>query len=104
MILISSHLGHSVLVGPCAFIRKARHFRKLFGAGIRQSGGLAAAARVAVVQHFPKLRATHELARFAAKGIQELGVEITSGAETSMVSFMSSCCSRCWGSVLNAPH
>ncbi|PWN97324.1 hypothetical protein FA09DRAFT_346294 [Tilletiopsis washingtonensis] len=74
----------TVLVGPSAFIRKARHFRKLFGAGIRQSGGLAAAARVAVVQHFPKLRATHELARFAAKGMQELGVEITSGAETSM--------------------
>lgn len=76
----------SVLVGPTKFITKVKHFRKLFGAGIRQSGCLAAAARTGLVEHFPKLKATHELAQFAARELTALGAEITSPAETSMVS------------------
>ncbi|PWN43598.1 hypothetical protein IE81DRAFT_322256 [Ceraceosorus guamensis] len=75
----------TVLVGTAPFIRKARHFRKLFGAGIRQSGSLAAAARTGLSEHFPKLRATHQLARFAADELEKLGVAIVGRPETCML-------------------
>lgn len=79
-------IPNSVLVGPAPFIRKARHFRKLFGAGIRQSGCLAAAARTGLLENFPKLRGTHELARFVADELEKLGVAIVGRPETCMVS------------------
>ncbi|PWN48455.1 hypothetical protein IE53DRAFT_319342 [Violaceomyces palustris] len=75
----------SILVGPREFIAKARHFRKLFGAGTRQTGSLAAAARVAVQSNFPKLRRTHELAKMAGEELQKLGVRLTCPVETCMV-------------------
>lgn len=76
----------SILVGPAAFIAKARHFRKLFGAGTRQTGSLVAAADVALERHLPLLRGTHELARWIQQELEALGVLIVSPAETSMVS------------------
>lgn len=61
----------SVLVGRAATIQHARRIRKMLGGGLRQSGVVAAAARVAVDATFgagPRgegglLRATHEMAR-----------------------------------------
>lgn len=75
----------SILVGPKAFIRKAKHFRKLFGAGIRQCGGIVAAARVAIEEHFPKLKATHELAKWMGKELEEMGVVMMNDVETNML-------------------
>ena len=76
----------SCLVGPKDFISKARWFRKLFGGGMRQTGFLAGAAAYAVTHNFPKLPAVHELARKLEAGLAEIGCEITSSAETCMVS------------------
>ena len=76
----------SILAGPAKFIRKARHFRKVFGAGQRQTGPLAAAAKVAVETSFPKLKATHDLARYTQSELEKLGVRILTPAETGMVS------------------
>ncbi|KAJ6519598.1 pyridoxal phosphate-dependent transferase [Mycena sanguinolenta] len=75
----------SCLVGPAAFIKKARWFRKLFGGGMRQTGILAASAAYALTYNFPLLPGVHALARKLEAGLEEIGVEITSKAETCMV-------------------
>lgn len=75
----------SILVGPSQFIKKVRHFRKLYGAGVRQVGPLVAAARVGVLENYPKLQATHQLARYAGQELEKLGVRLTAPVETSMV-------------------
>lgn len=75
----------SVLVGPAAFIKKARHFRKLFGGGIRQSGGLTAAANYALDNNFGELKRTHDLAKKLCASLKDLGARILVQAETSMV-------------------
>jgi threonine aldolase len=76
----------SCLVGPKAFIDKARRFRKLFGGGMRQTGFLAAYAAYALTHNFPLLPGVHALTKRLEKGLEEIGVAITSRAETCMVS------------------
>ncbi|KAF7306721.1 Beta-elim-lyase domain-containing protein [Mycena indigotica] len=75
----------SCLVGSSAFISRARHFRKLFGGGMRQTGILAACAAYALTYNFPLLPAVHSLARKLEAGLEEIGAEITSRAETCMI-------------------
>lgn len=75
----------SILVGSSTFIKKVRHFRKLYGGGVRQLGPLVAAARVAVLETYPKLQGTHQLARYAAQELEKLGVRLTAPVETNMV-------------------
>ncbi|KAJ7786076.1 pyridoxal phosphate-dependent transferase [Mycena metata] len=75
----------SCLVGSTAFIAKARWIRKLFGGGMRQTGILAASAAYALTYNFPLLPAVHDLARRLEAGLEEIGVEITSKAETCMI-------------------
>lgn len=75
----------SILVGPAQFIKKVRHFRKLYGAGVRQVGPLVAAARVAVLENYPKLQGTHQLARYAGRELEKLGVRLTAPVETNMI-------------------
>jgi threonine aldolase len=75
----------SVLVGPKAFIEKARWFRKMFGGGIRQSGGIAAAADYALTRTLPMLPRVHSLAAHLASSLQELGVSLLCPTETNMV-------------------
>ncbi|KAK4055903.1 OPT super [Microbotryomycetes sp. JL221] len=75
----------SVLVGPKDFIKKAKWFRKSFGGGIRQCGGLVAAADYCVDRHFPLLPATHELASYLAQKLVELGVQLLLPTETNML-------------------
>jgi threonine aldolase len=76
----------SCLVGPKDFIKKARWFRKLFGGGMRQTGILSGAAAYALTYNFPRLPEVHGLARKLEQGLQEIGAEITSPAETCMAS------------------
>ena len=75
----------SILVGTSAFIAQARRFRKLFGGGMRQIGPLAASAAYAVTNHIKLLPGVHALTRRLEKGLEEIGCEITSRAETCMV-------------------
>ncbi|KAI0359177.1 hypothetical protein OH77DRAFT_1575929 [Trametes cingulata] len=77
----------SCLVGTKEFIARARWFRKLFGGGMRQTGFMTAAAAYALTHNFPRLPAVHALTRRLEDGLREIGVEITSGAETCMVFF-----------------
>lgn len=75
----------SVLVGPKVFIEKARWFRKMFGGGIRQSGGLAAAADYALTRTLPLLPAVHTRAARLAKAFEDLGANLLFPTQTGMV-------------------
>lgn len=74
------------MIGPQKFIHKAKHFRKLFGAGMRQVGVLSAAARIALEETFNKLEHTHILANWLANELQRSGAKITYPVDTNMVS------------------
>ncbi|KAF9270462.1 hypothetical protein L218DRAFT_888970 [Marasmius fiardii PR-910] len=75
----------SCLVGTQDFISRARRLRKLFGGGMRQTGILTGSAAYALTHHFPLLPRVHALARKLEKGLEAIGVDITSPAETCMV-------------------
>ncbi|KAJ7293353.1 pyridoxal phosphate-dependent transferase [Mycena rebaudengoi] len=75
----------SCLVGSSTLIKKARWIRKLFGGGMRQTGILAASAAYALTYNFPLLPGVHKIAKKLELGLEEIGVDITSKAETCMV-------------------
>ncbi|KAE8209426.1 hypothetical protein CF327_g6587 [Tilletia walkeri] len=76
----------TVLVGPKTFIHKVRHLRKMYGGGLRQTGPLAAAARVAIEEHFPRLQTTHVMRQWLEDRLVEEGVHIESSG-TNMIFF-----------------
>lgn len=78
---------NSILVGSKSHIDRARHFRKMFGGGWRQTGGIAAQADWAVTYHFPRLAGTHALARRLADRLKAIGCEILAPVDTNMVFF-----------------
>lgn len=52
----------------------------------RQSGCLAAAAKLAIESNFPRrLKETHELARKLSEGLSKHGIHITDPVQTNMV-------------------
>ena len=59
----------SALVGSKAFIVRAHRWRKMLGGGMRQAGGLAAAASFALQHHIDRLADDHVLAVRLAEGI-----------------------------------
>lgn len=75
----------SVLVGSHEFIKRARHFRKLFGGGWRQAGPLAAVAKYCIDTVVPTMPATHRLARYLADELVRLGVDLQVPVHTNMV-------------------
>ncbi|KAH7341997.1 threonine aldolase [Rhizoctonia solani] len=75
----------SVLVGSKAFIERARWVRKSIGGGMRQTGVIAGAARVALDEVFPKLVGTHEIAWDIEKHLHSLGLKTVLPVETNMI-------------------
>ncbi|KAL4920781.1 pyridoxal phosphate-dependent transferase [Aspergillus aurantiobrunneus] len=83
----------SIIVGSDAFINKARWFRKSIGGGARQTGVIAAAARVALDETFGpdphgqqgKLRETHVKAKRVADMWTDRGGKLASPVHTNMV-------------------
>ncbi|KAJ8084274.1 hypothetical protein PM082_003042 [Marasmius tenuissimus] len=75
----------SCLVGTKDFIKRARRLRKLFGGGMRQTGILSGSAAYALTYNFPLLPRVHALTRKLEQGLEAIGVDITSRAETCMV-------------------
>ena len=59
----------SALCGSKAFIARAHRIRKMAGGGMRQAGGLAAAASHALDHHTDRLADDHALARRLADGL-----------------------------------
>ncbi|KAI4870410.1 pyridoxal phosphate-dependent transferase [Hypoxylon rubiginosum] len=83
----------SIVVGPRRAIRHARWVRKSIGGGLRQSGVVTAAARVAVDVTFGRgpsgegglLRGTHATARRVGKLWTDLGGRMQYPVETNML-------------------
>ncbi|KAI1186041.1 pyridoxal phosphate-dependent transferase [Nemania serpens] len=82
----------SILVGSESLVRQGRWVRKAIGGGLRQSGVVTAAARVAVDVTFGKdsngqgglLKATHDTARRVEKMWTDLGGRMAQPVETNM--------------------
>ncbi|KAG8932162.1 hypothetical protein FRC02_001579 [Tulasnella sp. 418] len=75
----------SVLVGSAAFIRKANWIRKSIGGGMRQTGILTAAAWTALDEVYPKLVATHAIAKDLETFLLGLGIATELPVETNML-------------------
>jgi threonine aldolase len=68
----------SALAGPRDLIKEARRARKLFGGGMRQAGGLAAAALYALDHHVERLAEDHANAQILAQAIADTpGLRLT---------------------------
>jgi threonine aldolase len=77
----------SMLLGDRSYIDRARHFRKIFGGGMRQAGILAAAARYALDHNVSRLSEDHANARWLAEslsGVRGLSMDMAS-IQTNMV-------------------
>lgn len=67
----------SLLVGNQTFIDKARKNRKAMGGGMRQTGILAAAAKIALEEMSLRLKQDHKTAERLANGLAQIsGVEV----------------------------
>jgi threonine aldolase len=67
----------SVLAGTKEFVEEARHYRKIFGGGMRQAGLLAAAGLYALEHHRTRLVEDHQKARYLADELSKVkGMEI----------------------------
>lgn len=83
----------SILVGSKDVIKRARWIRKSIGGGLRQSGVVAAAARVAVDETFGQgpngegglLRKSHEIAQTIQKMWTDLGGKLVYPVHTNMI-------------------
>lgn len=75
----------SVLVSDEKFIRKANHFRKQNGGGIRQSGLLTLMALAAIDENLPKLARTHAIAKDLGEYSESLGFLLEHPVHTNFV-------------------
>jgi len=62
----------SVIAGTRSFIEEARHFRKLFGGGMRQAGILAAAGLYALEHNVERLKEDHAKASLLADALSQI--------------------------------
>jgi threonine aldolase len=74
----------SVLCGDAELIGRARRLRKMVGGGMRQAGGLAAAALHALDHQVERLAEDHANAEALGRGLAELGYAIEP-VQTNMV-------------------
>jgi threonine aldolase len=83
---LSAPVG-SLLCGSTAFIERARHFRRMLGGAMRQSGIVAAAGIVALETMVERLRDDHANARLLAEGLQQIEPSLVDAAriETNIV-------------------
>jgi len=90
-ICLSKGLGApvgSLLLGDKDFIHKARHFRRMFGGGMRQAGFLAAAGIFALENNISRLKTDHQNARKLASVVKKLPfVEEVLPVETNILIF-----------------
>ncbi|KAK9476676.1 pyridoxal phosphate-dependent transferase [Lipomyces japonicus] len=76
----------TVIVGEVEFIETCNWFRKQTGGGIRQAGLLAAAADVAITDHFPhKLKETHQVTQKLAHDLAQLGITFQLPVQTNFI-------------------
>ena len=81
---LSTPVG-SVIVGSTSFIKKARHFKKAMGGGIRNPGILSAACLISLEQIVPRIEATHTLAKEIGERLEKMGYGLMLPVETNMI-------------------
>ena len=81
---LSTPVG-SVIAGSSAFIKKARHFKKAFGGGVRNPGLLTSACLIALEETFPKLERTHMIAKQIGMAAERLGYKLKLPVDTNFV-------------------
>ena len=83
---LSAPVG-SLLCGSTAFIERARHFRRMLGGAMRQSGIVAAAGIVALESMIERLRDDHANARLLAEGFHQVDASLVDpeAIETNIV-------------------
>ena len=81
---LSTPVG-SVIAGSAPFIKKARHFKKAFGGGIRNPGILSSACLLSLKEIIPKIEQTHVVAKELAARLEKVGYKLTSPVDTNMV-------------------
>jgi threonine aldolase len=87
-ICLSKGLGTpmgSVLCGSSAFIKEARHWRKMLGGGMRQIGFMAVAGLYALDHHIDSLSGDHDNAVVLAAGLGEIEELTVLAVNTNMV-------------------
>jgi len=79
----------SVIAGTRGFIEEARHYRKIFGGGMRQAGVLAAAGIYALDHNIERLQEDHAKAAFLAGELASVpGLEIDpESVQTNIIVF-----------------
>jgi threonine aldolase len=77
----------SVIAGTVEFIEQARHYRKIFGGGMRQAGILAAAGIYALERNMERLKEDHEKAHLLAEMLRVIpGFDVDpDGVQTNIV-------------------
>ena len=75
----------SALCGSKDFIARAHRIRKMAGGGMRQSGGLAAAASYALDHHIKRLADDHALAQRLATGLAGIDGLVVEPPHTNIV-------------------
>ncbi|RPI39559.1 MAG: low specificity L-threonine aldolase, partial [Betaproteobacteria bacterium] len=83
---LSAPVG-SLLCGSTEFVDRARHFRRMLGGAMRQSGIVAAAGIVALETMVERLGEDHANARLLAEGFQQIDPSLVdaAGIETNIV-------------------
>jgi len=77
----------SLICGSKDYIRRARHWRKRVGGGLRQAGVIAAAGIIAL-RNYPDLRHDHEKAKILKDRLTSEGVKVVEVSKpTNMVYF-----------------
>jgi len=77
----------SMLCADAPSIERARRFRKMLGAGMRQVGVIAAAGLHALAHHVDRLADDHRHAQLLADGLEKLDLAVDPRPETNMVFF-----------------
>ena len=75
----------SALCGSKNFIQRAHRIRKMAGGGMRQAGGLAAAATYALDHHINRLADDHALAKHLAAGLSHIDGLTVEPPQTNIV-------------------
>ena len=75
----------SALCGSKDFIKRAHRIRKMAGGGMRQAGGLAAAASYALDHHINRLADDHALAKRLAAGLAGIDGLAVEAPQTNIV-------------------
>lgn len=78
----------SMLVGTKAFIKRARHLRKMLGGGMRQAGVLAVAGLISLEKMTGRLEQDHARAKNLFEGLKQVkGLKLDARSASNMVYF-----------------